>query len=45
MLQDIDHMEANCVFNVKVGTFYQLEHSKISVLTVTSLGKGMLSVH
>jgi len=37
MLQEIDHMEASCVFNVKVGRFHQFEQSEISVLRVTSL--------
>jgi len=45
MLQDMDHMEASCIFYVKVGRFDQLEQSKISVLTVTSLGIVMLTVH
>jgi len=30
----MDNMVASCVFYVKVGTFTQLEHSKISLLTV-----------
>jgi len=45
MLQDMDHMEASCVFYVKVGRFHQLEQTKISVLTVTSLGIVILTVH
>jgi hypothetical protein len=45
MLQEMDHMEANCVLYVKVGRFGQFEQSKISVLTVTSLGIVMLTVH
>jgi len=45
MLQEMDHMEASCVFYVKVGRFDQFEQSKISVLTVTSLGIVMLTVH
>jgi len=44
MLQDVDHMEASCAFYVKVGTFDQLEYSKICLLTVTSLGIVMLMV-
>jgi len=44
MLQEMDHMEASCVFCVKVGRFDQFEQSKISVLTVTSLGIVMLIV-
>jgi len=34
MLQDIDNMEASCVFYVKVNTFTHLKHSKTSLLTV-----------
>jgi len=34
MLQDMDRMEASCVFYVKVGTFTHLEQSKISLLNV-----------
>jgi len=45
MLNDMDHMEASCVLYVKVGRFHQLEQSKISVLTVTSLGIVMLPVN
>ena len=45
MLPDMDHMEASCVFYVKVGRSDQLKQSKISVLTVTSLGIVMLTVH
>ena len=41
----MDHMEASCVFYVKVGRFDQFEQSKISVLTVTSLAIVMLIVH
>jgi len=44
MLQDMDDMEASCIFYVKVGTFDQLEQSKISVLTVTKLGIDMLTI-
>ena len=45
MLQDIDRMEASCVFNVKVGRFHQFEQSVISVLTVISLAIVILTVH
>ena len=45
MLQEMDHMEASCVLNVKVGRFDQFEQSKFSVLTVTSLRIVMLTVH
>jgi len=34
MLQDMDNMEASCVFYVKVGKFTHLEQSKTSLLTV-----------
>jgi hypothetical protein len=45
MLQEMDHMEASCVFYVKVGRFDQFEQTKFSFLTVTSLGIVMLTVH
>jgi len=45
MLEDMDHMEASCIFYVKVGRFDQFEQSKISILTVTSLGMVMLTTH
>jgi len=45
MLQDMDHMEASCVFYVKVGTLDQLEQSKFCVLTVTKFGIVMLTAH
>jgi len=38
MLQEMDTMEASCVFHVKVGTFTHLEQSKINLLTVNKLG-------
>jgi len=44
MLHDMDHMEASCVFYVKVGTLVQLEQRKFCVLTVTQLGMVMLTV-
>jgi len=44
MLQDMDHMEASCVFYVKVGTLDQLKQSKFCVLTITKLGIVMLTV-
>jgi len=44
MLQDMDHMEASCVFYVKVGKLDQLEQSKFCVLTITSLGIVMITV-
>jgi hypothetical protein len=33
MSQDMDNMEASCIFYVKVGTFTHLEQSKIFHLT------------
>jgi len=45
MLHDMDQMEASCIFYVKVGRFDQFEPNKISVLTVTSLGIVLLTVH
>jgi hypothetical protein len=39
------HMEASYILYVKVGRFDQFQQSKISVLTVTSLGIVMLLVH
>jgi len=38
MRQDMDHMEASCIFYVKVGTLDQLKQSKFCFLTVTKLG-------
>jgi len=38
MLQDMDNMEASCIFYVKVGTCTQLEQSKICALTVNKMG-------
>jgi len=42
MLQHMDHMEANFVLYVKVGTFDQFEQSEICVLTFSTLGIVML---
>ena len=44
MLQDMDNMEAGCIFYVKVGTFNHLEQIKISLLTVNTLGIIRLTV-
>jgi len=44
MLQDMENMEASCVFHVKVGTFTQLEQSKICVFTVNTTGIVRLAV-
>jgi len=41
ILQDIDHMEASRIINVKIGTFDQLKQNKICILTVTTLGIAM----
>jgi hypothetical protein len=45
MLQEMHHMEASWVFYVKDGRYDQFEQSRISILTVTSLGIVMLTVH
>jgi len=45
MLQEMDHMEASSVINVKVGRFDHFEQSKFSVLIFTSLGIIMLTAH
>jgi len=44
MLQDMDNMEASCVFYVKVSTFTYLEQSKTSLLTVNKTGIVRLTV-
>ena len=44
MLQDMDHIEASCVFYVEVGTLNRLKQSTICVLTVTTLGIAMLTL-
>jgi len=44
MLQDMDHMEASCVFYVKVGRLDQREQSKFCVLTFLKLGIVMITV-
>jgi len=45
MLQNMDHIEASCIFYVEVGMLHRLEQSKIHVLTVTEFGIAMLTVH
>jgi len=45
MLQDMDHMEASCIFYVEVGTLNQLDQTKTCVVTITTLGIAMLTVH
>ena len=44
MFQDMDNMEASCVFYVKVGTFTHVEQSKNSLLTVNTAGVVRLTV-
>jgi hypothetical protein len=44
MLQDMDNMEASCVFYVKVSTFTHLAQSKTTLLTVNQLGMVRLIV-
>jgi len=44
MLRQMDNMEASCIFYVMVGTFDQLEQSKICILTITTLGIVLLTV-
>jgi len=44
MLQNMNNMEASCVFYVKVGMFNHLEQSKICLLTVNKMGIGRLTV-
>jgi hypothetical protein len=44
MLQDMDNMEASCVFYLKVDTFAHIEQSKISLLTVSNMGIAKLNV-
>jgi len=45
MLQDMDNMEASCIFYVKVSTFTHLEQNKTSIWTVNKLGIVRLTVH
>jgi len=45
MLQDVDQLEASCVMHVEVGTLNCLELNNICVLTITTLGIEMLTVH
>ena len=40
----MDHLKASCIFHVKVGMLDQLKQSKISLWTITSLGKAMLTI-
>jgi hypothetical protein len=45
MLQDMDRMEARCIFHVNVGRFIQLKERKICVLTIALLKIVRLTVH
>jgi len=38
MLQDMDNMEASCIFHVMVGIFTHLERNKPSLLSVNTMG-------
>jgi len=44
MLQDMDSMEASCVFYVKVGMLNHLEHSQMWLVTVNKAGIVRLTV-
>ena len=44
MLQDLDSMEASCVFYIKVGKLNHLEHSQIWLVTVNKAGIVRLTV-
>jgi hypothetical protein len=44
MVQEMDNMEASCVFYVKVSTFTHLEQSTTTLLTVNQLGIVRLTV-
>jgi len=44
MLQDMDNIEASCVFYVKVGAFNHLEQSKFCLLTVNKMGIVRLTI-
>jgi len=44
MLEDMDHMEASCIFYVKVGMLNHLKHSKIWLVTVNKTGIVRLTV-
>jgi len=45
MLQDMDHIVASCVIYVEVGTLNWLEQRIFCVLTITTWGIAMLTVH
>jgi hypothetical protein len=44
MLQDMDSLEASCVFYGKVGKLKHLEHSQIGLVTVNKAGIVRLTV-
>jgi len=44
MFQDMDRMEASCVFYVKVGMLNHLEHSQIWLVTINKVGTVSLTV-
>jgi hypothetical protein len=44
MLQDMDNMEASCIFYINVSTFPHLEQSKTALLTVNESGMVRLIV-
>ena len=44
MLQEMDNMEASCVFDVKVSTFTHREQNKRSLVTVDESGIVRLTV-
>ena len=45
MLQDMDHIQASCIFYVEVDMLHQLEQSTINVVTVTELVLALLTLH
>ena len=45
MVQNMDHIEASCIFYDEVGTLNGLEQSTICVSTVTTLVIAMLAIH
>jgi len=45
MLHNMDAMEASCVFYIDVGTLNRPEQCNLGMMTVTTLGMAMLTVH
>jgi hypothetical protein len=43
-MQDVNHAEASCVFQVKVGMLDRLGQSNICILTVTTLSMARLTI-